>query len=100
MEAKSISKSIPTLSKRGFEAPLPRPFPLPKNFPSAIAEAFQQAKLCGKLTIISQSIYLFKSYPTDDEYIHVAQELVKKWPFLDDGKGIVSPIYTIPEEAR
>ena len=25
----------------------------------------------------------------------MAQELVKKWPFLDDGKGIVSPIYTI-----
>lgn len=76
------------LSKRGHEPPLPRPFTMPKNFPEAITRGLDDAKLCGRprtkfITIISQSIYRFKSYPTDAEYIHVAQD-------LDEGKGIVS----------
>ena len=95
IESQPAVKIVPMLSKRGSEPPLPRPFTLPINFPHAILEGLNQAKLCGKprtkfITIISQSIYRFKSYPTDDEYVHVAQELAKKWPFLDEGKGIVS----------
>ncbi len=31
----------------------------------------------------------WKSLPTEDEYIQVVQELVKKWPDLDGGKGIL-----------
>ena len=81
-------KVVPILSKRGHEPPLPRPFDVPQNFPQAIStDGKPRAKF---ITIIAQSIYRHKSYPTDEEYIHVAQELVKKWPFLDGGKGIVS----------
>ena len=88
-------KVVPILSKRGHEPPLPRPFDVPQNFPQTISTGLISHKLTGKprakfITIIAQSIYRHKSYPTDEEYIHVAQELVKKWPFLDGGKGIVS----------
>ena len=48
-------------------------------------------RLTGKprtkvVTIIAQAIYRFKSYPTEDD---VVQELVEKWPLLDEGKGLV-----------
>lgn len=80
---------------RGHEPPLPKPFDIPSNFPQAISMGLANKKLIGKsrtkfITIIAQSIYRFKNYPTEDEYIGVVQELVKKWPFLDEGKGIVS----------
>lgn len=47
------------------------------------------------ITIIAQSIYRFKNYPTEDEYIQVVQELVKKWPFLDNGMGVVSDLCAV-----
>ena len=83
-----------TLSIRGHEPPLPRPFPIPQNFPQSITLGLASKRLTGKprtkfITVISQSIYRFKNYPTEDEYIQVVQEIVKKWPFLDDGRGIV-----------
>lgn len=82
---------------RGHEPALPKPFDIPSNFPQAILLGLSNKKLTGKprtkfITIIAQTIYRFKNYPTEDEYIQVVQELVKKWPFLDDGKGIVSII--------
>lgn len=89
-------KRTPTLiSKRGQESPLPRPFGLPLNFSESISSALDKKKLTGTprakfITVIAQSIYRFKNYPTDDEYVQVVQEMVKKWPFLDDGKGLVS----------
>lgn len=90
-----MAKKVRTLStKRGHEPPLPRPFGVPQNFPNAIAIGLENKKLTGRprtkfITIIAQSIYRFKSYPTEEEYIRVARELVEKWPFLDDGKGLV-----------
>ena len=41
------------------------------------------------LTKIAQSVYSYKNYPTEEIYIAVTQELIKMWPFLDKGKGIV-----------
>lgn len=87
-------KCSSTLSMRGHESPLPRPFPIPKNFPQAITLALADKNLAGRnrakfIAIIAQSIYRFKNYPTEDEYIDVVQQLVKKWPDLDGGKGIV-----------
>ena len=84
----------PTLTKRAQEPPLPRPFEIPSNLPQNISAGLAAKKLTGRprtkfVTIIAQSIYRHKSYPTDDEYMHVAQELVKKWSFLDEGKGLV-----------
>ncbi len=74
---------------------------VPQNFPHAIAMGLENKKLTGRprtkfITIIAQSIYRFKSYPTDEEYIRVVREIVEKWPFLDDGKGLVRIFTHIP----
>lgn len=99
-EQSVIKKSTSILTKRGHEPPLPRPFDIPKNFPEAISLALERKKLKGKprtkfITIIAQSIYRLKNYPSDAEYIQVAQDLAKRWPFLDDGKGMVSIVICI-----
>ena len=94
----SIKAHIPSLTKRAQEPPLPRPFEIPSNFPHSIASGLAKRNLTGKprtkfITIIAQSIYRHKYYPTEDEYLHVVQELVKKWSFLDEGRGLVRNIY-------
>lgn len=81
--------------KRGKEPPLPRPFDLPLNFPASITASLEGKRLVGRprtkfFTIIAHSIYRFKDYPTDEEYLYIVQEMFKKWPFLNDGKGLVS----------
>lgn len=58
-------------------------------------QALEDKKLNGKprskfITTVAQSIFVFKNYPTDDEYTDVGRELMKKWPFLDTGSGMVS----------
>ncbi len=85
-------------SKRKLEPPLPRPFGVPQNFPYAITEGLKNEKLVGKprtkfVTIIAQSIYRFKNYPSEEEFCLVIQDLVKKWPFLDNRKGNVCAYY-------
>ncbi|MCG8622502.1 MAG: hypothetical protein MJE68_10980 [Proteobacteria bacterium] len=50
-------------------------------------------KVQGKfLEVIADSIFRFKSYPTEGEYKHVSQEMVKKWPFLSNGGNYVSSV--------
>ena len=83
------------MSKRKQEPALPKPFQVPVNFTPNVEDALLNKALYGKprtkfITIIAQSIYRFKSYPTKEERQHVVQQIYKKWPFLDDGKGLVS----------
>lgn len=83
------------MSKKKQEPRLPRPFQLPDNFNPTIADALKNKLLSGKvrgkfLQVIADSIFRFKSYPTDDEYTHVTQQMVKKWPFLSNGGNYVN----------
>ena len=95
----------PVLSKRKQEAPLPRPFDVPLNFPPNVEAALMKKSLFGKprtkfITVIAQSIYRYKSYPTEEEYSHVVQQLYKKWPFLDDGRGLVSTCISLSKDRK
>ena len=86
---------VAPISKKKQEPRLPQPFQLPGNFNPTIAEALKSEMLSGKcrgkfLQVIADSIFRYKSYPTDDEYKHVAQQMVKKWPFLSNGGNHVS----------
>ena len=83
------------VSKRKQEPALPRPFELPVNFSPEIMAGLQEEHLVGNprrkfITAIANAIFRFKSYPTDEEYHHVAQQVIKKWKFLDTGGGCVS----------
>jgi hypothetical protein len=83
------------VSKRKQEPALPRPFELPVNFSPDIMAGLQEEHLVGNprrkfITAIANAIFHFKNYPTDDEYRHVAQQVAKKWKFLNTGGGCVS----------
>ena len=87
--------SITRISKRKPQVPLPKPFELPLNFPQHVEQALSSKALHGKartkfITIIAQSIFHIKSYPTTEELQHVVQQMYKQWPFLNDGKDLVS----------
>lgn len=90
-EQKRLSKS------REEEQPLPRPFQLPVNFPRAVLEGLSSGCLSGKsrtkfISTVAASVFHHKSYPTKDEYNHVAEQMVEAYPFmqLGSGKGHVS----------
>ena len=82
-------------SKRKQEPELPIPFDMPRNFQPYIQLGLDQENLTGKarakiITTIAESIYRYKSYPTREEYDHVASQMVKRWTFLDAPTGHVS----------
>lgn len=98
VEERSITP-IRRITERKQEPPLPRPFPLPRNFTPSITLALESEKLTGKerakfMTAIAHSIFTYKSYPTKAELEHVAQEMMKRWKFLA-ALGTVSKSFPI-----
>lgn len=86
---------IKRASQRKHEPPLRRPFELPTNFNASIQEGLDREHLTGKargkfVTAIAHSLFKHKSNPTQDEYQHVAELMVKKWKFLQTKSGYVS----------
>ncbi len=82
-------------SKRKQEPALPTPFELPRNFQPRIQAGLDDKNLTGRarakfVTSVAEAIYRFKSYPTREEYEHVAQQVVRKWTFLETRTGHVS----------
>ena len=76
------------VSKRKQEPPLPRPFDPPVNFSPQVMAGLEAENLMGNArtkfkTTNANAIFRYKSYPTDEEYHHVAQQVVRKWKFLD-----------------
>ena len=68
-------------SKRKQEPALPMPFDLPRNFQPKVQEGLDQKNLTGRtrvkfITSIAEAMYRFKSYPTKEEYDHVANQMV------------------------
>ena len=95
-ESAVASLKVPLfVSKRKQEPALPRPFELPINFSPDKMVGLQEEHLVANprrkfITAIANSIFRFKSYPTDSEYQHVGQQVIKKWKLLDTGGGCVS----------
>jgi hypothetical protein len=92
LESAAVKLSTTPISKK--QEPRLRPFQLPDNFNPTIADASKNEFLSGKvwgkfLQVIADSIFRFKSYPTEDEYKHVSQQMVKKWPFFSNGGNFV-----------
>ena len=70
------------VSKRKQEQPLPRPFDLPTNFSPQVMAGLESESLVGHartkfITAITNAIFRLKNYPTDEEYHHVAQQVVE-----------------------
>lgn len=96
--------STPTLKRsevfqmRKQEPPLPRPFELPNCFTGKVSAGIKEGVLRGtaRTTFYRQiccCILTKKSYPSLEEYDHVAQRIIEKFPFMSNGKSdaYVSP---------
>ena len=74
------------------EKPLPIPFKLPINYPKDVMEELSHNRLSGKartkfIASVCSAIFTYKSLPTTPEYNHVAEQIVKKYPFLKAKSG-------------
>ena len=94
-------RALPSVLKdRALEKPLPVPFVLPTNYPPLVAAGLQAKHLTGKamvkfITVIANSIFTHKSYPTKEEKEHVARQCIRTFPFLEAscGSGHVSVMF-------
>jgi len=78
--------------KREHDAPLPSPFPLPKNFRPDVQTALKSRKMTLEttrsfLSTIASAIATFTLYPTKDDLSDVARAIVDKYPFMQASKG-------------
>ncbi len=78
--------------KREEEPPLPQPFELPRNYPRAVQEGLGKGALTGKartkfISAVAAAVFRYKSYPSRDEYDHVAEQVVSAYPFMCFGTG-------------
>ena len=80
------------LSKKGFERPLPDPFPLPENFRYDVEVALKSGKMSREtsksfLSAVASSMLSYKRYPSRDEYVMVAMTIINKYPFMKSPSG-------------
>ena len=71
---------------------LPQPFQLPEKFPESVEEEIAVGQLTAKarkrfLLTVANAIFEHTMYPSDGEYNHVAEQIVKKYAFMGDKKG-------------
>lgn len=93
-DASVVSAWTRVASKKKQELKLPMPFELPHNFQPNIQAGLDEQNLTGKarakfITSIAEAMYRFKSYPTKEEFEHIASQMVKKWKFLETRTGHV-----------
>lgn len=74
------------------EPKLPVPFELPQNYPYIVESDMMKGILSGKsktkfISSVAAAIFRFKSFPTKEEYDHVSQQIVTKYPFLKSSSG-------------
>lgn len=74
------------------EPPLPQPFGLPRNYPRIVKDGIAKGCLTGRartkfISTVAATVFYHKSYPTKDEYTHVAQQIIKNHPFMNSGRG-------------
>lgn len=70
------------------EPPLPDPFPLPQNFRPDVELALRSGKMTtdtrrAYMSQVASAIFGYKRYPLREEFMRVAGEIVKKYPFLE-----------------
>ena len=76
--------------ERTAETPLPSPFPLPHHFPSTVEAgliAQNPAVIPKYLSCVASSMLCHKLYPTREEYVQVAVEIVNKHGWMKSKLG-------------
>ena len=74
--------------ERKSEEPLPRPFPLPQNYPASVEAGLsaQNTSIIPALyqssSRVASSMLCYKLYPTRDEYQQVALQITDKYKWM------------------
>ena len=85
------------------EPPLPDPFPLPQNFRPDVELALKSGNMTANtrktyLSQVASAIFGFKKYPSREEFMRVADQITRMYPFLQsplpNGSKIVSGLLT------
>lgn len=89
---KKPQKKGPTHTKKKAGSSLPQPFKLPKNFPQFVRNEISTGVLSGKartrlIFTVANAIFKYTSYPTKEEYDHIARQIVNEYKFMSDDKG-------------
>ena len=74
---------------------LPCPFLLSQNYPPEVECTFSMQTMlprqlnqdCRFLTTVARAIFSIKCYPTGNEYMNIAKQIVSKYPFLASSAG-------------
>jgi len=67
---------------RDLDVQLPNPYPLPQQFPAVVEAgiAAENPQIITKfLSCLASSRLCYKQYPTRDEYVQVAQQVINKY---------------------
>ena len=84
-----VLKGVPNaVSKTKDDAvPLPDPFELPKNYRPDVEAALKTGCMTLEtnksfLSTVAASMFVYKKYPTADDYNNVARVIIKMYPFM------------------
>ena len=70
---------------RDQENALPNPYPLPQNFPAVVEAGLSTENpwvIPRFLSSVASSMLCCKQYPTQNEYVQVAHEIITKFPWM------------------
>ena len=80
------------IRSRGSEKPLPDPFPLPLNFRSDVEVALRTGRMTREtnkafFSSVAGCMLSFKRYPMKEEFIRIATDIIRKYPFMRSQTG-------------
>ena len=78
--------------RKAEEQPLPCPFELPRNYLRMVQDCLNMGILTGKartkfISSVASVVFRYKNYPTKEEYDHVTEQVVNRYPFMKFGPG-------------
>uniref|UniRef100_A0A1X7U1X0 Uncharacterized protein n=1 Tax=Amphimedon queenslandica TaxID=400682 RepID=A0A1X7U1X0_AMPQE len=77
------------------EKPLPHPFIFPVNYRPEVEMCLKSGKMTKEarkqlLTSVASCMFSYKRYPTKEEFIQLAMEIIRKYPFMKSLTGTPS----------
>lgn len=71
---------------------LPRPFQLPETFPEFVSKEISTGVVSGRarsrlIFTVANAVFKHTAYPSDEEYVHVASQVVGKYEFMKGDNG-------------
>lgn len=97
-EQSKLPSVVKLESSKEIEQPLPDPFVLPVHFRSDVEVCLSQGHMTREattsfLSTVASKMFGYKKKPTTPEYLRVATDIIRKYPFMKptDGDPTVCP---------